>query len=151
MARKIVDDLISLVHLDIDAIHAYDQAIEKIEIQSIKNQLRIFREDHFRHANELSAEVKKMGGTPPEFKKDFKGFVLQGFTALRSVTGTEGALHAMETNEKLTNATYEKALSWDLPQGVRSIVERNREDERRHLEFIRRAIENRAWETPEAA
>jgi len=151
MARKIVDDLISLVHLDIDAIHAYDQAIEKIEIRSIKNQLKIFREDHFRHVNDLSVEVKKMGGTPPEFKKDFKGFVLQGFTALRSVTGTEGALHAMETNEKITNSSYEKALSWDLPQDVRSIVERNREDERRHLEFIRRAIENRAWETPEAA
>lgn len=151
MAQKMINDLISLIHLDIDAIRAYDQAIEKIEIQSVKNQLKIFREDHFRHVTDLSAVVRKMGGIPPEFKKDFKGFVLQGFTALRSVTGTEGALNAMETNEKLTNSTYEKALNLQFSQDIRLIIERNREDERRHLEFIRRAIENKVWETPEAA
>jgi demethoxyubiquinone hydroxylase (CLK1/Coq7/Cat5 family) len=76
-----------------------------------------------------------------------KGYLIEGFTALRSMTGTEGALKAMRTNEKITNKNYDKALSQDLPADVAAIVRRNRDDERRHLEYIETALSNRVWET----
>jgi len=141
-----VKKLCSLAQLDIDAIHAYSQAIDKIEVVGIKEQLIQFRADHQRHVDNLSDCIRRSGGEPPAFQKDFKGFLIEGFTALRSVTGTEGALKAMKGNEKLTNRTYDEALNWDVPQDIRIIIEANREDEKRHLNYIETCLENRAWE-----
>lgn len=143
--KNLVSHLKDLVHLDIDAIHAYDQAIEKINVKEVKDALTNFRDDHRRHVDELSAIIRSHGEEPPRFARDFKGFLIQGFTALRSITGTEGALRAMKSNEQLTNVTYVRALSWDLPENVRSIVEKNREDERRHLDAIEDFIRREVW------
>ena len=144
--NKISESLISLAQLDIDAVHAYEQAIEKIGVDHVREQLIQFRNDHQRHVTELSPLISRLGGQPPEFKKDFKGYLIEGMTALRSVTGTEGALKAMKTNEELTNKKYEAALGWELPQDIRQVVSRNRDDERRHLEFVSRCIEQKVWE-----
>jgi len=144
--EEIAKKINSLIQLDIDAIHAYEQAMKNVGEQYIRDQLAEYRNDHHRHFRELSAVVQAMGGTPPEFSPDFKGFFIQGFTALRSLTGTEGALKAMETNEKLTNKTYEEASSWDLPLDAASLVRSNFEDERLHLRYIQTALRNRIWE-----
>jgi hypothetical protein len=77
-----------------------------------------------------------LGGEPVELGRDLKGVLLEGLTALRSVTGTLGALRAMKMNEKLTNHAYERTLEMTLPAGAREVVLRNREDERRHLTAI---------------
>jgi hypothetical protein len=81
----------------------------------------------------------------PEFSRDLKGLLLQGFTRLRSVTGTAGALRAMRGNEILTNLYYDRALAWDLPPEIRRMLLRNRDDEIRHLAFVEQAIRERAW------
>ena len=145
----VVKKLSTLVQLDIDAIHAYEQAIEKIENVQVQDQLTRFKEDHRRHVENLSSLIQRHGGQAPEYSRDFKGFLIQGFTALRSVTGTEGALKAMKSNELLTNKTYDEALSWDLADDVKDVVKRNREDERLHLNYIEKAIESRVWEAGE--
>src|SRR5690606_16217034 len=131
----------SLIQLDIDAVNAYEQAIQRIDATQIAGQLDAFKGDHQRHIEELSRAVRDLGGEPPDGSPDLKGYLLEGFTALRSATGTEGALKAMRTNEKLTNKRYEAALSENLPANVASIVRRNREDERRHLQYIEMALE----------
>jgi uncharacterized protein (TIGR02284 family) len=146
-SNEMIKKLSSLVQLDIDAIHAYDQALEKIDFPVIHKQLTRFKSDHQRHVESLSDAIRRFGGEPPTFSPDFKGFLIQGFTALRSISGTEGALKAMKTNEMLTNSTYDDALSWDFPSDVREIIVRNREDERQHLQYIERAIEDRTWDT----
>lgn len=144
--EEITKKLNSLIQLDIDAIHAYDQAMKNINEVFIRDQLAEFRNDHHRHFRELSAVVQGMGGTPPEYSPDFKGFLIQGFTALRSVTGTEGALKAMESNEKLTNKTYEEASSWDLPLDAISLVRSNFDDEKLHIRYIQTSLRDRIWE-----
>jgi uncharacterized protein (TIGR02284 family) len=144
--QEIIKNLNSLIQLDIDAIHAYEQAMKNVAEMHIRDQLAEFRNDHHMHFRELSSVVQSMGGTPPEFSPDFKGFFIQGFTALRSATGTEGALKAMETNEKLTNKNYEEASSWDLPIATLSLVRSNFEDEKRHLSYIQTALKDRIWE-----
>ena len=65
--------------------------------------------------------------------------------------GTEGALKAMRGNEKVTNAIYDRALGWDLPPEVRTVIERNRDDERRHLSYIEGALNQRIWEKKKIA
>lgn len=134
--KEIAKKLGSLAQLDIDAVHAYKEAIEKVEDPQVRENLVRYREDHERHISELSAEISRLGETPPDFSPDFKGFLIQGFTSLRSMTGTEGALNAMHTNEKLTNKNYSEASSWNLPTNIQTIINQAYEDERRHLEYI---------------
>src|SRR5205814_8373660 len=53
-----------LIHLDMDAIKAYEQAIKACEHASIANQLRSFQGDHQRHVRDLSAELTRLGEKP---------------------------------------------------------------------------------------
>jgi len=137
---EIIGQLQKLIHLDVDATHAYDQAIKNISEQIVKEKLIQFQADHRKHIDLLSSKVLELGGTPPELTSDFKGFFITGFTALRSLTGTKGALEAMESNERLTNTKYEEASRLDLPLDIVSIVQSNLSDERYHLSFIREAL-----------
>lgn len=138
--KDIIEKLASLVQLDIDAVHAYKEAIDKAEDHQVREHLTLYRQDHERHISDLSTEIRRLGGSPPEFALDFKGYLIKGFTSLRSATGTEGALNAMHTNEKLTNKEYEAAKYWDLPRELKQLIALAREDERRHLEYIERAL-----------
>jgi rubrerythrin len=134
------EDLISrlraLAQLDIDAFHAYGQVIDKATYQSIRENFTRFQEDHRRHVEEISALIREMGQDPPEFSHDFKGFLLEGFTSLRSLSGTQGALAGMRTNEKMTNRRYREATELDVPPDVRRLLGANYEDEQKHLAYI---------------
>jgi uncharacterized protein (TIGR02284 family) len=145
MAADVLQTLINLCQLDIDAYRAYEQALENITHANIATTIRGFQADHDRHVRELSDAIRRLGGTPPERKPDLKGFLLEGFTAIRSATGTAGALKAMESNEMLTNNRYEAALSINMPDDIRLLVQKNREDERRHLDWIRDANQRQIW------
>ncbi len=135
-----IERLSSLIQLDIDAVHAYEQALQQIDDSAVHARIAAFRDDHQQHVQELSAHVVSLGGEPPRFSPDFKGFIIQGFTALRSMTGTRGALNAMEGNEKLTNGKYEEALAWDVSPEAAALVRKNFVDERRHLVYIKDAL-----------
>jgi rubrerythrin len=145
-AQASLDHLVTLVQLDIDAVQAYGQAIDNIDIPEIRERLDDFREDHERHIDELSAAIRRLGGEPPERAADFKGYLIEGYTAIRGAMGIAGALRAMKMNEILTNTTYEQALALDLPNDVMAIIGRNREDERRHLAYIEAVLEDRVWD-----
>ena len=145
----LIDELNDLIRLDFDAVRAYDQAIEKIEDDDARDDLQQFKLDHERHITDLSEVVRSLGGTP-EDGPDLKGVLLEGMTALRSVTGTLGALKAMRMNEKLTNRTYAKAVERPMPEHVRDVVMKNREDERRHLIGIKAHIARLEEEVGEA-
>lgn len=144
--KDMADKLRSLAQLDIDAVHAYDQAIDQIEHIGIRQQISQFREDHNHHVQNLSRIITELGETPPEFSRDFKGFFIEGFTALRSATGTEGALKAMQTNENMTNKKYDEARSLPFRQDIKAVVEQNYSDEQRHLRYIEQTLGNRSWE-----
>lgn len=138
--KDIIDKLNGLIQLDFDAIQAYESAIKRIDIEAINNELEQFKRDHERHILDLSEVVRGLGGEPLSPGRDLKGVLLETMTALRSVLGTTQALKAMRTGEQLTNRQYDEAVRLDLPRHVQAIVARNREDERRHLEYIEGAI-----------
>jgi uncharacterized protein (TIGR02284 family) len=140
--KKLVDHLTSLVQLDIDAVEAYEQALKNIDVIAIYEKLQEFRNDHMQHIEVLSKVIRGLGGKTPQITKDIKGFIIKGFTAIRSATGTKGALKAMQTNEQLTNSTYKNALDWNLPPDVRAVVESNYKDEQRHLAYIKEQLES---------
>lgn len=145
--EDLIKKLAKLAQLDIDAARAYDQAIEHIDIPDIKSTITLFRNDHKRHITDLNQQITQLGGKAVEETPDLKGVLIEGFTALRSTTGTAGALKAMHSNEKLTNKTYDDALSEDaLPENIRLLLIKNRDDERKHLNYIEKLLEEQPWE-----
>lgn len=143
VSEDVVNNLNSLIQVDIDAVHAYEQALSSIDEPLIKERMLSFQEDHLRHIEELSREVRNLGGTPTEYSKDFKGYLIEGFTSLRSITGMDGALKAMEQNEVLTNKKYGNALDWDIPPPAKGLIEKGATDEQMHLQFIRDTLKAR--------
>jgi uncharacterized protein (TIGR02284 family) len=143
--REVCDKLNDLIKLDVDAVHAYDQAIEACTMAEIRDQLTEFRGDHDRHIRELSVQVRALGGEP-DVRKDWKGFLIEGFTAIMA-QGDRSALMAMRGNEELTNKVYQNAVEMaDLTPEIRSLLERNYSDEQRHLQWIKNQLDRRVWE-----
>ena len=143
---KVIDRLEDLVKTDVDASYAYQQAIENIKIPEVSRVLEEYRQDHERHARRLSDEIERLGGERPSHTRSITGFFMSGFTTIRSATGTEGALKAMESNEYFTNRAYEKASNEDFPAETLALIMRHLDDERQHLSYIQRTLRGKVWE-----
>jgi uncharacterized protein (TIGR02284 family) len=148
MNEDAIKTLNDLIHLDVDAIHAYRQAIDACDTAEIKDRLTEFRGDHERHVRDLAVVVRGLGGEPDE-RQDLKGFLIEGFTAITS-HGDRSALVAMRGNEELTTRRYDAARKANLTE-ARDLIERNYQDEVRHLTWIKDAITSRAWDKDKAA
>jgi len=145
-----IRSLQDLIHLDMDAIKAYEQAIKACEHEKVKTQLRSFQGDHQRHVQDLSEELRKLG-EQPDVRTDLKGFFIEAFTAVTS-HGTKSALMAMRGNEQLTTARYKAALDLqDVPDTTKGIVRKSYADEQRHLEWIKMALDQEIWKQEQPA
>lgn len=138
--------LCALAQSDIDAVRSYEQAIEAVGRGGIRESLTRFRDDHKRHIEHLSAVIRALDAEPPAYSPDFKGFLIAGFTDIRSLLGTEGALKAMRTNEQLTNRRYAEVFQMNLTPNIRELVGHNYHDEQVHLKYIEETLASRAWE-----
>ncbi len=146
MGRKSeVEKLRSLAQLDVDAVGAYDAAIARVKEPLVRERLNEFRVDHVRHVQDLNAFIQQFGGAPVELRPDLKGAAMKGLTAMTSMMGTEAALVAMLGNEEFSNRAYELALGFEWSPEVRTLIEKNRRDEERHITWIRDAVRKRPW------
>lgn len=143
--KEIARELKSLCRLDIDAFFAYTEALRHIDIPDVKKNVEGFRGDHERHIKDLSEEVRSLGEEPPGFSRDLKGYVLDVFTKVRSLTGTEGSLKALRSGEETTNKRYGEAVKHDFPERISGLINRNFKDEQRHLSYIEQAIKDQVW------
>jgi uncharacterized protein (TIGR02284 family) len=144
-AMSSIGTLQDLIHLDMDAIRAYDQAIKACEHENVAEQLRSFKGDHERHVRDLSRELEALG-EKPDVRTDLKGFFIEKFTAITSM-GTRSALMSMMGNETLTTARYKAALELqELPESAKGVIRTNYADEQRHLQWIKNALDQKIWE-----
>ncbi len=134
--KDLIEAMVNLVQLDIDAVHAYNHAIKEVDDPIIRDRLLEFQEDHRKHISVLSNHIKDLGGNPPEQSKDFKGYVIDAFAAIRSFTGLKGALKAMKITEEITNRYYGEVVSWKAPSAVKESLRTYFSEEKIHLEYI---------------
>ena len=137
---EVINRLNDLIQLDVDAVEAYEQAMKHVKYDDIRKKFEQFRDDHKGHIGSLSSLVQMLDGRPAKASPDLKGYLLEAFTALRSLTGTKGALEAMMTNEKLTNRKYGQAVELDFPEHVMKLVRDNRTHEELHINYIREVL-----------
>lgn len=146
MERKdLIHELKSLCQLDIDAVHAYDECLHHIDLPDVKNKITHFKADHERHIKDISAFIRSYDEEPPKFSPDLKGYMLDVFSKIRSLSGTEGALKSLKSGENLTNRRYSDAVALDFPPNIKSVIEKNYADERRHLSYVEEAINSKIW------
>ena len=125
-----------LLMIDFDAIEAYDAAIERLEDPTAKQQLREYRADHARHTTNLPPLIRMLGEEPAK-DGDYKRLMTKGKVAILGLTGDDGVLRAMLSNEKETNEAYEHALQRDdLTPEAAEVVRGNLADERRHKAWL---------------
>lgn len=140
-----IERLNDLLKVDHDAVNSYEEAIQGIDIEHVRTNLRQFQNDHRQHVEKLSAAIRTLGGTPHE-KTSIKGFFQKQMTAISAKMGNEAAIRAMESNEKLMNHSYSKAAKETWPPDLQNLVEHNFSDEKRHLTFLQQCITQRVWE-----
>ena len=134
--RILIEAMTNLAQLDIDAVHAYDQVLKEIDDPIIKDRLLNFQEEHRNHIRGLSKHIEDLGGQPPEQSQDFKGYVIEAFSAIRSFSGLKGALKAMKITEEITNRHYGEVVSWEAPSEVKDVLRRYFSEEKIHLDYI---------------
>ena len=127
-----------LVHLEHDAIAAYDAAIEKLSAPGLKDQVRTFKTDHLQHLDVLGEMGREAGAEVPA-KGDAKKMLTTGKVAVAGLVGDGAILKAMKTNEDQTVAAYERAARHDgaRPESV-AFFEKALADERRHRDWMER-------------
>ena len=143
---KQIEELNELIHWDLDAVGAYNEAIESVLEPMIRDPLIQFRSDHQRHIADLSQVVRELGGKPPR-KPDLKGMARRAMTKVAGLVGTETVLHAMRSNEEAINQAYDHHLQFGFPQDVLDLIRRNFQDEQRHFEWVTQILRARPWET----
>jgi len=134
--KELIDALSDLLQTASDAVFSYQQAIPKVEDEIMRGRLASFRKSHEENIQELANAIERLGGQPPEFSKGFKGFILESVSALRSLTGSKGALKALQTIEERTNRHYSEAVSWEIPEDPRDLLRKQFSDVKVHLDYI---------------
>ena len=143
---KIIEELNEVLQIDIDAVGAYQAAIDRIHELPIKQQLESFKADHERHVIDLKAIVQRCGGTP-EKAPDIKGMMRKTMTALAGLVGAEACLRAMMSNERATNDVYARHVQKAFPPDILDVLRRNFADEQRHFAWVQSALQQRLWES----
>ena len=135
--ERTISVLNNLIQVDIDTYHTYTQAIQASGSAHTQT-LIAFRDEYKRQIVTLSKIVIARGGVPPEFSRDFKGYMTSGYTAVKVKGGSHSIFQAMETNETLSNKYHNDALKVDLPGDVREIIQAHLRAAKTHLDSIKR-------------
>jgi rubrerythrin len=141
MTPHVVRRLKTLRQLDHDAVHAYHRAIERVDVVAVRIALDSLRRDHERHVFELTRLLLDDGEPASDLRRSWKGLAREVRTAVRSVTGTRGALEAIHQIERKSVAALDDLLDEELPAGVRAMLEHDRDDEARHLRYLELALQ----------
>jgi hypothetical protein len=146
---EVVAELSKLVSLEIDAVHAYEAAAAAVggAKTAIGSELNLLGVEHQQHALELYDAFLRLGANPPDVEPDVKGPVIGALTPPRRHLSPEEVLEAVRGDEQLTGSVYAKALGKGLPPDLQALVARLRADERRHLDWVERALARRVWES----
>ncbi len=140
--NEIINEIKTLVQYEIDHSFLMEQAIHNLENQVIKDELVSYRNEIEDNIKKLSVTIEKLGGKAPNHSRDFKGFFLQGYAAMRGLTSDHGVLQALHTNEKLISKAYEKALKLAFPEDLKALVEESYQPNKEVFDYVKKQVDN---------
>lgn len=129
-----------LIRYEIDASFLSTQCMENLKDSSLRSMISDIKEKCENNVNDLTNLLKKYGNNIPEYGKDFKGYFMEGYAAMRGAFSDKGALEAFDTNLKLILKSYDSALKASLPQDVKDKLTGIYQQKRENLNALNRKI-----------
>lgn len=139
--QDVIEHLKSLVHYEIDHSFLLAQAVHNLKDSETIQKVGSYRDAVEDNISQLSTAIEKLGGEVPEHSRDFKGFFMQGYAALRGIASDYGVLQALDSNEKLILDAYEKVSRLDLPQEAKEVIQKSYDKDKSLFQTIQTQAE----------
>jgi rubrerythrin len=137
----LIADLTDLLQLEFDALPAYAVAIAGLRRPDFRQAMEAFREDHQRHAQDLSAEIRKLGAVPLALPHLPTGLLKLGVQMAGLPGGDRAVLLAFVSNEWQSQEKYARYAARSYPPELAALLRRHAEDETRHYAWACGALE----------
>ncbi len=98
-----------LLRGELSAVETYTQVINKHGSSNVVEELRRIRSDHSKSANQLSANVRSMGGQPNSDSGAW-GIFATAVQATANLFGTDSAIDSLRRGEESGRSDYQDAL-----------------------------------------
>jgi rubrerythrin len=134
--EALVAMLVGLAQMDSEAAFAYETAAELADGSEVRARLLEFAADHRRHVSELGRAIRELGGEPAVAAPPPDTSVFGVLTSALGMVGPRAVLLALIGNEEFTNSAYDAALELIADPSLRQVLERNFEDEQRHITWL---------------
>lgn len=147
ISEELVDTLNRLSRLSQNAADTYQRAIGRLSEDDLASSLRIYRDEHRDHVQQL-ARLLGSYGVQAAPAVPSQGLSLPNVVTLPALVHMEDVLAALRDDEGIVNDRYREALdAADLPDEVLQTLEKQRERNARHLQWLNHAIDGRIWDT----
>jgi len=131
-----LDALAALAQMDLEAALAYEAAAAIVENEDLRNAINQFAEDHQRHVRDLSELIEQRRGETASQPEEALNSVFTNLVSALAMMGDQEALRGLLGNEQFTNMTYMTAMDVVSDDQALKVIERNFQDEQRHLKFL---------------
>ena len=128
-------DLTDLLQLELDALPMYAMAISALRDPVLRDSLQSFREDHERHAHDLSALISEMGGIPPVLPHLPTGRLKLGVQMAGLPGGDRTILLGFVSNEWQSREKYARYAAKPYPPALAALIASNAADEAKHYDW----------------
>lgn len=125
-----VKSLQVLIQYEIDNLFLIKQCFYNLKNKDLRDFISNMKGDCRQNIKELSFLLRQYKEEVLTDEKDFKGFFMEGYAAMRGGFTDQGALTALHTNQQFILRAFETALESTLPEDVKStlkiIIERKK-------------------------
>lgn len=137
----LVAELNDLLQLDHDAVQAYTLAINNLPMDTYREKLTRYREDHERHVAELSDLIRRHGGVPAHLPHLPTGAFKLAVQAAGTLGEHRAILLAFKTNEGQVRDKYRRHADSYHPAEVDAVLRLAAADEERHYAWAEEMLE----------
>jgi ferritin-like metal-binding protein YciE len=125
-----------LAHYEIDRAYLLDQAINKLTNPGYQEILKKIKTECESNIQILSNIIENLGGEAPSYTRDFTGFLMQGYMAIRGLMGDKSLLRALQTDLNIILEAHKKASTLYLPEDLRDSIETIFSKAKKHVAII---------------
>jgi hypothetical protein len=140
VSNHLIPALNSLAQLNIDAVSAYQHAMDLLPSNELRHELGNCKVQHALHVQTLSILVKELGGTPPVWRPNPNGVFLKASSGFLSRLHAKGILAALKSGERLLSRRYRALLSQPLPDRMGSLLRGQVEEEHSHIVYLEHTL-----------
>ena len=134
-------DLTDLLQLEYDALPAYAVAIAGLRRPDLRETLEAYRGDHERHVQDLSAQIRRLGGVPLALPHLPTGLLKLAVQMAGLPGGDRAVLLAFVSNEWQSQEKYARYAAQPYPPELAALLQRHAADEARHYAWACGALE----------